>query len=126
VARWWTLAIGATVLERDLRFKPGASFLSGVLGTSQVGNDPPYTVKLHSSMNPLSDVTFDVDFRAYGGLRDAPVKAYRELGGRLAWQATPAITVSLSGTNLLHDRHQEYPGGDFIPRRIMGGVELRY
>ncbi len=126
VAPWWTLALGATMLERKLRFKSGATFLSDLLGTGQVGNDPPHVVKLRSSMNPLRDVTFDVTLRAYGALRDAAVKAYRELGARLAWQATPAIALSLSGTNLLHDRHQEYPGGDFIPRRIMGGVELRY
>jgi hypothetical protein len=36
------------------------------------------------------------------------------------------MVLSLSGTDLLRDRHQEYPGGDFIPRRIMGGLELRY
>jgi iron complex outermembrane receptor protein len=126
VARWWTLSMGATVLERDLRFKPEATFLASLLGTAQVGNDPPYVFKLHSAINPLRDVTFDVDFRAYGPLRGSTVEAYRELGTRLAWQATPAIALSLTGTNLLHDRHQEYPGGDFIPRRVMGGVELRY
>ena len=123
VAPWWTLAAGGTLLERDFEFKPGAS---GLLGTGQLGNDPPYTVTLRSSMNPLEEVTLDLDFRAMGALRDADVAAYRELGGRLAWQATPALTVSLSGTNLLHDRHQEYAGGDLIPRRIMAGVEMRY
>jgi iron complex outermembrane receptor protein len=126
VARWWTLTLGATVLERDLHFKPGATFLSGVLGTGQVGNDPPYVFKLQSSMNPLPDVTLDLTFRAYGALRQSDVEAYRELSGRLAWRLTPAIAISLDGTNLLHDRHQEYPGGDYIPRRIMGGLELRY
>ena len=125
-ASWWTLAMGATVLKRDLQFKPGSTFLSDLLGTGQVGNDPPYVIKLRSSFNPLTDVTFDLSLRAYGALRSAAVEDYRELDGRLAWQATPAMTVSLSGTNLLHDRHQEYPGGDFIPRRVMGGVELRY
>jgi hypothetical protein len=39
---------------------------------------------------------------------------------------TSALVLSVSGTNLLHKRHQEYPGADSIPRRIMGGVELRY
>lgn len=123
VARWWRVSGGATVLERDLHLKPGGS---GILGPEQEGIDPPYTVTLRSSMNPLPQVTFDLDLRAIGPLRDAAISAYRELGGRIAWQATPAIAVSLSGTNLLHDQHQEYPGGDFIPRRIMGGVELRY
>jgi iron complex outermembrane receptor protein len=125
-ASWWTLAMGATVLKRDLQFKLGNTFLSNLLGTGQVGNDPPYVIKLRSSLNPLTDVTFDLSLRAYGALRSSAIEDYRELDSRLAWQATPAITVSLSGTNLLHDRHQEYPGGDFIPRRVMGGLELRY
>ncbi len=123
VTKWWTLAAGATVLERDFRFKEGAS---GLVGTSQLGNDPPYWITARSSMNLAETLTLDFDFRAVGALRASAIEAYQELGGRFAWQATPAMTLSLSGTNLLHDRHQEYPGGDLIPRRIMGGVELRF
>jgi hypothetical protein len=37
----------------------------------------------------------------------------------------PAITASVTVSNLLHDRHQEYPGGDLIPRRVMAGLELQ-
>jgi iron complex outermembrane receptor protein len=123
VTNWWTLSGGATVLERKFSFDPGAL---GILGTAQLGNDPPYVLKLHSAMNPVSDITLDLDFRAYGALRQSTVPAYQELGTRLAWQATPQVTVSLSGSNLLHDRHQEYPGADAIPRRIVGGVELQF
>ncbi len=120
---WWTLSAGATVLQRDFKAKPGSSM---ILGTDQVGNDPPYWITLRSSMAPLTDVTLDLDLRAVGALRDSAVPAYRELGGRLAWQVTRSMAVSLSAVNLLHKRHQEYPGGDLIPRRVMGGVELRF
>jgi iron complex outermembrane receptor protein len=123
VTPWWTLAGGATVLQRHFTFTADGS---GLVGPDQNGNDPPYVIKLRSSFNPLTDVTFDVSFRDYGPLRASAIEAYRELDGRLAWQATRSIVLSLSGTNLLHDRHQEYPGGDFISRRIMGGLELRY
>jgi iron complex outermembrane receptor protein len=124
-ASWWTLSAGATWLQSDLHGTPAGS---GLLGPSQDGNDPPYVVTLRSSMNPLPNVTLDLDARAVGRLRDSAVKAYRELDGRVAWQVTPAVALSLSGTNLLHDRHLEYPGpgADYIPRRIMGGVELHY
>ena len=60
---WWKLAAGATVLEQDFEFKPGAS---GILGTTQLGSDPPYSLKLRSSMNLTSDVTLNMDFRARG------------------------------------------------------------
>jgi iron complex outermembrane receptor protein len=123
VAKWWTLSAGGTLLERKFHFLRGAS---GLAGTSQLGTDPPYVMKLHSAMNPARDVTVDLDFRAYGALRDSDVPAYQELGARLAWQATPQVGLSIYGTNLLHDRHAEYPGADLVPRRIVGGVELRF
>ena len=123
VTRWWTLAGGATVLERDFRFQQGASSL---FGTAQLGGDPPYTAVLRSSMNLRQDLFLDLNFRAVGALPEPSVPAYQELGGRLAWQATRQIALSLSGTNLLDDRHQEYPGGSLIPRRVLGGVELRF
>ena len=123
VTSWWTLTGGATLLERDLDFKPGSS---GILGTAQAGTDPPYWITLRSSMNLGAAVTVDLDVRAVGALRDAAVPAYRELGGRLAWRATPDITLSLAGSNLLHDRHLEYPRGDLIPRRILAGAELAF
>lgn len=123
VTRWWTLAAGATVLKRDLAFDEGASEL---LGVAQLGNDPPYWITARSSMNLGRDVTLDLDFRAVGALRHSPVPAYQELGGRLAWRVAPQVTLSLTGSNLLHDWHQEYLGGDLVPRRIMGGVELGF
>jgi iron complex outermembrane receptor protein len=123
VARWWTLSGGATVLKRTFDFKPGAF---GILGTSQLGNDPPYVIKLHSAMNPVHDLTIDLDVRAYGALRQSAVPAYEELGARIAWQATPKVTLSVQGTNLLPGRHQEYPQGDLLPGRVLGGVDLRF
>ena len=120
---WWTVLGGATVLKRKFAFEPGAF---GILGTSQLGNDPPYVIKLHSAMNPVQDLTIDLDFRAYGALRQSSVPAYEELGGRIAWQAAPGVTLSVQGTNLLPGRHQEYPQGDVIPGRVLAGVELRF
>jgi len=123
VAPWWTLAGGLTVMEQDLAFKPGAS---GIIGTSQLGTEPPYYATLRSSMNFGRDVGLDLNFRAVGALRDSTVPAYAELGGRLAWRVQPNMTLSLSGSNLLHKRHQEYPGADLLPRRFMGGLELGF
>jgi iron complex outermembrane receptor protein len=120
---WWTLAASATVLESDFEFKPGGL---PILGTGQLGNDPPYEIALKSAMNLPHDVTLDFDFRAIGALSQSNVSAYQELGGRLAWRASPNVTLSISGTNLLHDKHLEYLRGDLIPRRVMGGVELHF
>jgi iron complex outermembrane recepter protein len=35
-------------------------------------------------------------------------KAYREVDGRLAWQATPALECAIVGQNLLHAHHPEF------------------
>jgi iron complex outermembrane receptor protein len=121
--RWWTLSVGGSWLDKKLRFAPGAS---GILGTDQAGDDPTHVIKVRSSMNLGPRVRLDANFRAVGALGSSGVPAYQELGGRLAWFPTAEIALSVSASNLLHDRHQEYPGGDLIPRSLMAGVELRF
>lgn len=120
---WWTLSAGISWLEQRLHFAPGAS---GILGTNQAGNDPSYQAKLRSSMNLGRHFRLDANFRSIDALGGSGIDAYQELGGRFAWLATPEVVFSVSASNLLHDRHQEYPGGDLIPRQVMAGVELRF
>jgi iron complex outermembrane receptor protein len=120
---WWTLSAGGSWLERRLHFTTPTA---GILGPNQLGDDPSHVIKVRSSMNLGPRVRFDADFRAVGALGSSGVPAYQELGGRLAWFPTPAVVVSVSASNLLHDHRQECPGGDLIPRRILGGVELRF
>jgi iron complex outermembrane receptor protein len=121
--RWWTLSLGGSWLERRLHFATPAA---AILGANQLGDDPSYVVKLRSSMNLAPQLRLDANFRAVGKLGSSGVKAYQELGGRLAWFPTPEVALSVSASNLLHDRHKEYPGGDLIPRRVLAGVELRF
>ena len=120
---WWTLAIGGTLLAQDFKAEPSSS---NILGIEQIGTDPPYWLSLRSTMKPLPGLSLDLDLRAVGALRYSAVQAYRELNGKLEWTATPELALSVTGTNLLHDRHQEYPGADLIPRRVMAGVEVRF
>lgn len=119
---WWTLSAGAVLLRQDLRFKPGSS---GLIGTWQNGVDPNRWLTLRSSMNLGRAVTLDLDMRSVGRLPHTEVPAYTELGGRLAWSVSDHLTLSLSGANLLHRRHVEYPGADALPRKVLVGVEWR-
>lgn len=120
---WWTLSAGATFLTEHLHFKAGATLPQ--LGTWQNGVDPGHQFTLRSSMDLGRSVMFDVDLRAVGRLHHADVPAYAELGGRLAWNASEHLTLSISGQNLLHAHHVEYPGGDAIPRTILAGIQWR-
>ena len=119
---WWTVSAGTTLLHERFHFKPGAS---GIVGAWQNGVDPSHQLTLRSSMNLGRSVTFDLDFRALGQLHHADVPAYSELGGRLAWSLSDHLTLTVAGTNLLHTRHVEYPGGDAIPRKVLAGLQWR-
>lgn len=124
---WWTLSAGGTLLREDFHFQKGAT--GTAIDPNQNGVDPKHVFTLRSSMNLGRAVTFDFDFRSVGRLHDAAlgvdVPAYAELGGRLAWNVSDHLALTLSGANLLHDRHVEYSGGDAVPRRVLAGVEWR-
>ena len=118
---WWTLSAGATLQKEQFHFKPGAT--APFIGTTQNGTDPDHWFTLQSSMNLGGSATLDLNFRAVGHLVDSDVPAYAELGGRLAWNASDHLQLSLSGANLLHAKHVEYPGGDAIERKVLVGLE---
>ena len=121
---WWTLSAGATLLGEKFRFKPGAT--APFAGTGQNAVDPRHKFTLQSSMNLGKSVTLDFDFRALGKLRNTNVSAYAELGGRLAWNVSERLALTLSGANLLHARHVEYPDSDAIQRKVLVGLEWRH
>lgn len=120
---WWQLSAGGFIQHLDLSFAPGASKL---LGLSQAGDDPHHQASLRSSMNLGEDVNFDADFRYVGALPDPKVPEYVELNARLAWKASDTVSLALSGYNLLHGQHQEYPGADLIRRGVYLETRLRF
>ena len=120
---WWRLNAGVNVQHVDLNFTPGASKL---LGTSQAGDDPHHQASLRSSMNIWDDVTFDADFRYVGALPDPKLPEYVELNSRLGWKISDTLSLALSGFNLLHGHHLEYPGGDQIRRSVYLETRLRF
>ena len=120
---WWRLNAGFNIQHADFSFKPGAS---GVLGLSQAGNDPHHQASLRSSMNLLRDLTFDMDWRYVGALPDPYVPEYVEMDSRLSWRFSDTLSVALSGYNLLHGHHLEYPGSDQIRRSAFLETRLRF
>ncbi|MGH8261799.1 MAG: TonB-dependent receptor domain-containing protein, partial [Steroidobacteraceae bacterium] len=125
VTRWWRLSPGFTVMRERLHFEPGASAL---LGVSQETDDPSDQVSLQSSMTFPHRLTFDARVRYVGALPDPALAAYTELSAHLAWHATPRLELSLSGRNLLHERHLEFPApdGEAIDRSAYAGVTWRF
>jgi iron complex outermembrane receptor protein len=122
-AAWWRLSASLDLMTYDYRFKPGAS---GILGLSQVGDDPKQQAQLKSSMDLGPDLTWDADLRYVSKLPDPRVPAYGELNSRLAWNVTPRLQLSVSGFNLLHARHIEFAGGEAIPRSVFVGLRVGF
>jgi iron complex outermembrane receptor protein len=124
LTRWWKLTAGLNLLHEDFHFKPGRS---GILGTAQLGDDPPRQATLSSSMNIGRGISISANFRYVGPLPDPAVRAYCELGGRIGWRLSDRLQLSVSGLNLLHKWHQELPtdSANQIPRTILGGIKWR-
>ena len=123
VTDWWRLSPGAAWLHKDLRFRAGSS---QVLGVAQAGNDPHGYGLLNSSMQFGPARTLDITLRRVASLPDPALPAYTELSARFGWALGTEWEVALTGTNLLHARHQEYPEptGATIRRSI--AAELRW
>ena len=122
VLEGWRLSVGAAQEHENLRFQPWSS---GLLGTSQVGDDPSYHAMLRSSANLTARLTFDATLRYVGSLPDPAVPAYTELNARLGWQLSSRCDLALTGLNLLHAHHQEFPApADLVGRSFLASIEL--
>jgi iron complex outermembrane recepter protein len=102
---WWRLRSGYTALRLHIRPEPGSTDTS--LGSTE-SHDPNYYGTLRQSLDLPAHLQFDVGFRYVGQIVNQTVPAFRELDGRLAWQATPSVECSLVGQNLLHAHHAEF------------------
>jgi len=120
---WWRLSAAFNALGQTFAFKQGASRLVGV---SQAATDPSHQASLKSSMNLGRAVTLDAALRYVAALPDSSVPDYVEMNGRIGWNVTEQVQFSVSGYNLLRDRHREYPRGSAIPRSVFAEMRLRY
>jgi len=120
---WWRLDASFNIQHMDLSFAPGASKLGGI---SQAGDDPHHQASLRSSMNLLDAFNFDADLHYVGALPDPKVPEYVELNARLGWRLSDALSFAVSGFNLLHGQHLEYPGSDQIRRSVYFETRLHF
>jgi iron complex outermembrane receptor protein len=125
VRDWWQLGAGFTAQRQSLRFKAGAS---GLTGLSQAGNDPGHHGFVRSLMNFSDRWTLSLDLRRVGALPEPRVPGYTELDARLGWRVNDRLDLSLSGFGLLHPWHQEYvfPDSDRIGRSVMFDTRLAF
>ncbi len=123
---WWHLSASFDELSEHFKFKQGAT--APGIGTAQLGDDPSQSATLRSSMNLTDAAGFDADLRYAGALPDPHVPAYVELNTNLWWNLSDTTRLSLSGFNLLHARHLEFPSteADAVPRSYSVGLQWRF
>jgi len=122
---WWRLTASFIELNEHFNFKPGSSQL---LGVAQIGDDPEQRASLKSSINLGPDVSLDADIRYVGTLPNPHVPDYVELNTRIGWNVSDTVQLSLSGFNLLHARHLEFPASEAnaVPRSFSVNLQWRF
>jgi len=125
-ADWWHLSASLNELCQHFDFTPAAT--AAFIGVSQLGDDPDTSATLRSSMNLGSGVEWEADFRYVGTLPNPHVASYVELNSSIGWQMTDRVRLALSGFNLLHDRHYEFPPSEAsaVPRSYSVGLQWRF
>lgn len=120
---WWRLSPGIAAMHERFYFRPGATTMFGL---TQAADDPAWQARLNSSMNLGRSVTFDVDLRYVDAAPNPRLPAYAEVNARIAWDLSRRLQLSLSGLNLLHARHIEAPGADYVPRSVLAELLWRF
>lgn len=101
----WRLSAGLSVLDTDLRLKPGST---DPFGTRVLGNDPDYQWLLRSTLDLTPNHEFDFMVRHVDELPEPVVPAYTSMDARLGWQINRHTELSLTLQNLLDESHAEF------------------
>jgi iron complex outermembrane receptor protein len=126
VTDWWRLRSGYTALRLHIEPKPGST--DRTFGSAE-SHDPNQEWFVRQSLDLPAHVALDLALRAVGQIVNQTVPAYRELDGRLAWLAAPALECSLVGQNLLHRHHSEFgvpATRNDVERSVYGKLTWRF
>jgi iron complex outermembrane receptor protein len=98
------------------------------LGVAQAGDDPEQQASLRSSMDLPHNLTWDAELRYSSALPNPALPAYAELNSRIGWNINDHVQLSLSGFNLLHAHHLEFPASEAnaVPRSFLAELKLRF
>jgi iron complex outermembrane recepter protein len=113
VTEWWKLAGGYTWLQMNL-----STDLTRQQSEPQAGDSPRHQWNLRSSMQWPRAMTFDTAIYYVDALPVEGTPSYLRLDARLGWRMTDGLSMSLTGTNLLQERHAEFLGYAPAPEEI--------
>lgn len=123
----WRLIAGYTLLEEELRVRPGRSDISGGQGEAF---DPRHQFQLRSALE-LGVLELNLWFRYVDEVGNTSargfgvVPAYTTLDVRIGWTVTDMLELSIVGQNLLDSQHPEF-GTNEIERSVYGKATWRF
>ena len=126
ISNWWRVRGGFT--EMRLHIRPQATSTDRTNGSGE-SHDPNRHFILRSSLEPISNFQIDSTFRYVSEIVNQRLPGYAELDLRLAWHPKRSLEFSITGQNLLHDRHAEFgspASRQEIQRSVYGKVVWRF
>jgi iron complex outermembrane receptor protein len=105
MSEWWRMSAGGNWLHESLHFDPGSATTGGI---ALAGDDPSYQVALRSTMTFVHGWLLYLDLRHIGALPSPASPSYTELNAHVSWAVSRAITLALTGSNLIHPHHLEF------------------
>jgi iron complex outermembrane receptor protein len=127
LASWWRLNLGASVLFKHFRVKPGQIDVSA---RDAVGQDPDFQLFARTRMNLTDRLQLHAGLRYVGEIDNAPaIGAYVEADASLSFRLNDLVELYVAGRNLLHDGHLESNDADrahLAQRSLAVGTRLRF
>ncbi|MDP4129765.1 MAG: TonB-dependent receptor [Bacteroidota bacterium] len=119
---WWRLRGGYTFLKKDLSVKPGSQDLNKATAES---NDPENQFLIQSMFDLPARIEAGFVFRYVDKLPDPIVPAYTGLDIQLGWKMSKGLELSVTGQNLLQNKHAEFIPSSPSPREILRSVNAK-
>lgn len=123
---WWRVRGGYTFLKKKLEIKDGSNDMNGATAES---NDHENQILLQSFFDIGNQVEAGIVFRHISKLPLPPVPSYSGLDLKVAWKMTDFLELSVTGQNLLDDRHPEFiptsPSARTMVRSVYGQITCR-
>lgn len=123
----WKLSTGYSFLRLFFQLNPGSQSPNSLL---TAGDNPQHQFQIRSQLNLPHQAEFDTYIYHTGQLADQFVPANTRLDVRLGWHPREMVDISLTGQNLLDQRHLEFLNNTGIvstynPRRVFAEVIWR-
>ena len=126
---WWNIEGAYAALEIQAHRERSSNDPGAELSELQA---PHHQFRGQSSMTFPAGLRFDLVGRYVDGLSDFNIRAYWEMDARLSWSPCPNLEFSITGQNLLDDRHPEFwptvldTQRTEVQRSIFGKVDFRF